>query len=296
MSIEYQEADKSFVDYRLGVHLHFPLPFRDGATLSPLGANIACIGAAQTFGRFARHPYPELLQQPTGARAINLGFAGVGPRFFLEHNYLVDLANSTDAVILQIMSGRSTQNSRVRYIDGFWKGSSTMKVACNEKRVYAEDAWEEILGSCRPEEIEFLIEETMSNYVNEYIELLKSIKKPKILLWFSTDSPNRSAKFQADTPSFNSVAGSYPHFISRKEVERIREYTDEYVEVVNSAGLPQRLYHAVTNELTDRTPGDFRSSSQYNEYYPSPEMHMACAYSLTPVIREILSRKAKANT
>ncbi len=292
MSIDYQQADKNFVDYRLGLHPQFPLPFRDGATLNPLGLNIAYIGAAQTFGRFVEHPFPKLLQQPIGAKAINLGFAGVGPKFFLEHQYLIELANSTDAVIIQIMSGRSTQNSKIRYIDGHWKGSSTMIDAQKNEKVYAEDAWERIVSSSSLDEIDFLINQTMSNYIDEYVELLTSIKKPKILLWFSTDSPDRSLNIKQTPLSFNSLAGSYPHFITRNQIEKISVYADHYVEVIAGGGLPQKLFSRSTNELTNRTPGDFRSSSVYNEYYPSPEMHMACAFSLAPVLHKVFAVKS----
>ncbi len=71
---------------------------------------IAFVGAAQTFGRFVEAPFPAILSERLGLQALNLGVGGAGPRHFLAPRYLAVL-NKAEAVVLQVLSGRSASNS-----------------------------------------------------------------------------------------------------------------------------------------------------------------------------------------
>ena len=67
-------------------------------------------GAAQTFGRFVERPFPTLLAERLGLPALNLGAGGAGPRHFDRPEYL-DALNRAEAVVLQVLSGRSASCS-----------------------------------------------------------------------------------------------------------------------------------------------------------------------------------------
>lgn len=61
---------------------------------------------------------------------------------------------------------------------------------------------------------------------------------------------------------------------------------DAYVECVSKRGLPQKLWPA-TAAIDGAILGD--DGHLYNEYYPTPEMHLDAAAQLSPVCRKLLS-------
>ena len=80
----YQARDREVVDYRMtelpgtGLMFRGPLP-----EMLEAGSYFAAVGAAQTFGCLCEAPYPVLLAQAIGLPALNLGYGGAGPEFFL---------------------------------------------------------------------------------------------------------------------------------------------------------------------------------------------------------------------
>src|SRR5687768_3753373 len=84
----YQRLDFGHFDYELhwlkGLRPH---RFR-GPAIDPSRPYIACIGAAQTFGRFCERPFPALLGERLGVQALNLGVGGAGPRLFGTPRFL----------------------------------------------------------------------------------------------------------------------------------------------------------------------------------------------------------------
>ena len=105
----YQPSDFEVVDYEqfeLSEHLPLfrgPRPSREALDS---GEFFCVMGAAQTFGRLVREPWPNLLSGAIGLPVLNLGQGGLGPDFFL-HKDLVALAQRARFIIVQVMSGRS---------------------------------------------------------------------------------------------------------------------------------------------------------------------------------------------
>ncbi|NET27448.1 DUF6473 family protein [Okeania sp. SIO1I7] len=287
MGKQYQDRDKNFVDYNLGIPNGFDLPLRNGGS-SPFYGYGSFIGAAQTFGRFVKYPFPELLEQVVGLHSVNLGIAGAGPRKFNSSQFLLDTINNGKYCVLQVMSGRSCKNNVFDYSQGKWEGTSSVWNKKLQKIQIAEDAWEWYINNHTQTEVEALVENTRENYLNEYFQLIKAIKVPIILLWFSTRKPDYEASY---SQNINKLFSSYPHLVNKEMVSEIAKQCSEYVEVVTNNGLPQKLYHIVTLEHQQRTPGDPRSTSIYNEYYPSPEMHYLCAYTLANPIKKIIGEQ-----
>ena len=107
----YQARDHEVVDYRMtelpgtGLMFRGPLP-----PLEP-GGYFAAVGAGQTFGCLVDRPYPELVAEATGLPALNLGYGGAGPEFFLGQEALLPYLNRARFVVLQVMSARSQSNA-----------------------------------------------------------------------------------------------------------------------------------------------------------------------------------------
>lgn len=277
--MSYQDRDHEIIDYELfqlagTVHyLRGPAP----ATLAP-GEYFTCVGAAQTFGCFCEKPYPALLSERLGLPALNFGFAGVGPRFFLQNRRLLEYVNDGVFAIVQVMSGRSEDNSH--FDTG---GREYLTRRSDGERIGAAPAYTELLENENVERVEAVIEETRANWIRSYSTLLEAIAVPTILFWFSKRSPDYEESYSDVWGLF----GEYPQLVNRAMVEAIRPLSDEYVECISSRGSPQPLFSRFTGEPASITHrADLGGESQdFNRYYPSPEMQADAAEALGAACR-----------
>lgn len=289
----YQAWDEGLFDYEMyshgGLELRGPEP-RGGPA-------IAFIGAAQTFGRYCREPYPALLAAALDLAALNFGVGGMGPEFFLRRPTILEAANRSEMVILQVLSARSVSNSVFRATVGGRDGVRLI----DGKPMAAEDLYHDLVTRADPRGgdamfIADLVEQTRRSYAAQMIRLLQAIQRPTILFWFSVRSPDRTeSRLGLDAHSIvalvkrgcraaglisprDALLGAYPHLVDANTLATIRAHADAYAECVTSAGLPQIVLQAR------------RRVARWNNYYPSPAMHRAAAASLLPVCRSMLAR------
>jgi hypothetical protein len=278
--LSYQERDHEIVDYELyrlprtGHQLRGPEP----ASLEP-GEYFTCVGAAQTFGCFCERPYPSLLSERLDLPALNLGFAGAGPRFFLQEEGLLRYVNEGRFAIVQVMSGRSEDNSL------FDTGGREYLVRRSDgQRIGAEPAYRELLERESIERAEAVVEETRANWVQSFSRLLHAIEVPSILFWFSQRPPEYDESYS----DVHSLFGEFPQLVNRSMVEQIRRLGDDYVECISARGLPQHLVSRFTGKPASvMHRADLGGGTQdSNTYYPSPEMHADAADSLFDICRK----------
>lgn len=285
------------------------------------GAYFTAIGAAQTFGCFTPRPYPALLAERLGMEALNLGYSGAGPSFFLQQPALLDYINRSAFCIVQAMSGRSTSNSLLENRDGLAYGRRRTDGAIQT----AESALGELLdrelaripirnrklravllaGSHLPiPAVRRVVQESRANWVRDYRALMRAIRVPKVFLWFSDRKPFYVPRYHRATAVF----GSFPQLVNASMVRRVKPLADRYVECVSSRGLPQPLISRFTGEpvtvdlKTDRKSGAVAQGARAplysgvwdaNRYYPSPQMHEDAADALGPACTELLRRAAR---
>jgi len=283
MSLAYQRSDAHIVDYEL-----YQLPGIDDVFRGPPITSdyyIACIGAAQTFGRFVQAPFPALIWRSLGIDTLNLGRGGAGPTLHLSNPRIMEHINRARVVIVQVLSGRSQSNSIFRLLDHRPRGINLV----NGSELTADQFYTWLVR----EDLELarkIVAETRENYVMAMIQLLDAIKPPKILLWFSVRSPDYQEHWELP---IGRLWGNYPQLVNREMLNRLQSHADIYVECVSRQGLPQPLF--------DRSgvPTSFQSFSELsseiatrneNRYYPSPEMHENAAALLIPACRELLNR------
>jgi uncharacterized protein DUF6473 len=279
----YQKRDHEIIDYELfplgdtGHIIRGPEP----KTLAP-GEYFTCLGAAQTFGCFCEQPYPTLLADSLDLAALNLGFAGAGPRHFLQRLQapLLDYVNKGRFAVVQIMSGRSEDNSV--FDTG---GVEYLRLRSNGERIGAEPAYKELLATESRERVQAIVAETRDNWVDSYSRLLDAIEVPTILFWFSTRSPDYEESYSSNIYAF---FGEYPQLVNRSMVGRVRSLGDDYVECISSRGLPQRLYSRFTGKPISVMHRDDLGGGwqEFNPYYPSPEMHADAADALVEACRK----------
>ncbi len=145
----YSDTDTEVVDYQvycLDKKIIDPYTGKSLQLRGPKPQNLVknryfvCLGAAQTFGRYCAKPYPMLLEEKIGLPGLNLGQGGAGPSFFGQNKKLLDYINNARFVIVQVMSGRSQDNSLFADCRGAFvtRRSDGKKIKC-------DDAYSELL-------------------------------------------------------------------------------------------------------------------------------------------------------
>ncbi|MEM7462878.1 MAG: DUF6473 family protein [Pseudomonadota bacterium] len=294
----YQARDYEVIDYHMGVlpetGLQFRGPFPDAVFNG--GEYFACIGAAQTLGCFCEKAYPDLVAQEIGVPALNLGYGGAGPEFFLKQDRLLPYLNRARFVIMQVMSARS-QSNMLYECDGL----EYVRLHRGGRRMGAGAAFAELLRG--PEAIRnlplpFRVRRKLANlaaqprarsivknlrdaWVKSSLDLITRIEVPVILLWFSKRMPGYQERYSTHSQLF----GEFPHMVTPKMLAQLRPEVAAYTEVVTSAGSPQPLFSRFTHNRITVNPANDRPdlvSKPWSEnlYYPSPEMHRDAAKGL----------------
>jgi hypothetical protein len=288
MSFDYQLRDGHFMDYKLyrlpGVNTYFRGPALTSERY------IACVGAAQTFGRFVAEPFPVLLSRRMGIETLNLGRGAAGPTFPLSNPILMKHINLAQLAIVQVVSGRSQSNSLFHVKNHGMIGINQV----DGREMVASDFYEGLMKQDERLARE-IVAETRANYVRTMTELLNSIQVPKILFWFSVRTPEYQERWQ---PPAHGIFAEFPQLVNRQMVDELRPYCQRYVECISRTGLPQPLppreeAETAKLDLPERLPQAELTST--NRYYPSPEMHEEAAALLDPICREMLEEKALAN-
>jgi hypothetical protein len=280
----YQSQDAHFIDYVL-----YELPGGSGVFRGPpitRDEYLACVGAAQTFGRFVQTPFPRQISNALGVDALNLGRGGAGPTFPLNNPRLMTYINRARLAIVQVFSGRSQSNSLFKTVNDGMRGIHQL----DGRELSADDFYKWFLE--QDEQIaRKIVAETRANYVLAMTELLKAITVPKILFWFSVRTPDYQEKWRLPVQN---LWGEFPQLVNRQMIDQLRNRSDVYVECVSRRGLPQPLTNRTEDgdRSADSVSPEMKKLPQFeNRYYPSPEMHEDAAELLIPVCREILLRR-----
>lgn len=298
----YQDRDKKVIDYQI-------YKFGDLELRGPKSHHnkyIAYIGAAQTFGTYCSNPFPNIIGNKLNIGTLNFGSGGAGPNFFLNQPTILDSVNQAELVVVQVMSGRSISNSVFKSLRG---GSMGIRLL-DQKQMKSDAVFNQLLNGqdqrgLDDKFINNLIKETRENYVTAMIDLLEAIKAPKVLLWFSIRTPEQCEEFSSYNLAmrrfFNqnsllkkvinglhilrhylnsNYVGIFPHLVNKEMIEKIKPYSDFYVECATNVGMPQILV-----DFQGKVVGK-------NDYYPSPQMHQQAAEVLYPVCKNILEGKS----
>lgn len=296
INLGYQIRDFKFLDYNLysvkdnNTGKSFVLRGPAPSTLEK-GLYFSSLGAAFTYGCYTQKPYTQLLSELFGLPSINLGTEGAGPSYFIQkdNKFLLDLVNNSRFALISFMSARSCSNSLFKVGSG-----SQEKISFLNQEDYqpAHKLYQWLLENKDENFVRNIVQETRNQYVEDFINLLKSITVPKILIWFSKRSPNYQESYTNDVWK---LFGYFPQLVNSAMVEEIKPYCDDYVECRTSKGTPQLLLNRFTRQpdSVKKNPAYGYSSSNYNLYYASPEMHIDAANSLIFACSQYFDKKVK---
>jgi len=298
----YQRRDYEVVDYELAKLSGTGLYFRGAGKVDvAAGDYFTCLGAAQTLGCFCLHPYPVLLSSRLGHPAVNLGYGGAGPEFFVRQSQLHGVINRGRFAVIQVMSGRSQSNSLFEC-----GGLELLTRRADGRELGANAAYAELLAGnrmmrrggplgrklarvlARPR-VRALVAETREAWIASYRALLEALTCPTVLLWFSTRTPD----YEADEGTLRGLFGEFPQLVNRAMVSEVAQMCSGYVECTSARGMPQPLLSRFTGAAVtvdpsaDRTDLGVGKPWTHNRYYPSPEMHEDAAEALEPVLSSL---------
>ena len=211
MSRYYQQLDRAGgFDYELHQLPAIGARTFRGPLIDLSSPYLAFIGSAQTFGRFVETPFPRLLSRRLGIPGSpNLGVGGAGPRHFLTSEYL-ELINRAEAAVIQVLSGRSASNS---LFDNSESGGMIGRIRGEPSLTRAESLYSRAEIFPTRYHLVQIINETRSDYLATFVQLLRKIVVPKILFWFSTRLPQYEENYQ-EIP--NGVLGAFPQISKPK--------------------------------------------------------------------------------
>ncbi len=264
----YQDLDKAAYDYDLVEYDGLGHKKYRGPAVDTSKPYIACIGAAQTYGRFCNTPYPHIMAEKLNIQVMNLGVGGAGPEHFNTTQYL-DYLNGAELVVLQVLAGRSAGNSLFNNRE---HGGLLGVRLSDYKKMRFEQFLEELFEEGDHDKIVRILKETRDDYVSTYLDLLRKIHAPKMLFWFSDRTPDYEDNFSDPYGLLN----RYPQLINRTVFENLRVMCDTSVEFCTNVGLPQKLFAG----KEDIDGAKVKDGFLYNTYYPSPEMHEQSAEML----------------
>lgn len=270
----YQSNDGHFIDYgyklcpEVGEFVRAPLPdFK-----KPF---FACLGAAQTLGRFVKDTYPELLAKELGLQSLNLGRGGVGPEYYLQRPALLETVNKAEFVVLQVMSGRSVSNSIFKDKGGLNHFTSSLF----EGRQLSGKLWKEIYETSSSEYFQSVLAEQRGIWLDKMQALIRAIKKPVILLYYSHFKPPEKLVFN----NFDQL-WKFPQLIDKTLIEVLKKDVAVYFEYYSNLGMPQKLL-SDNGASASVKMGIKDKNTNLNKYYPSPEMNADLAIKLAEFLK-----------
>lgn len=279
MGIGYQRVDRKAYDY----DLWFPdgqstLALRGPRTRLEAEGKMTFIGAAQTFGRFVETPFAAQVGSFFESPTLNLGFSGAGPEFYLKNDFLMNILQTSETVVVQSMSARSVtagifeaqkNNGVLKFLSGPREGETMLALEAYRilRKEYGEDKLLEQITAVQQQ------------WIKLHRQLAKQVKGRKIFLWLSETKPGENIQLD------NSPLGIFPHFVNEEMVSAVQNMGFEIVECILKSMPPQILVNDKTGIVEpvfdkEKFPNRPEKLRAMNSYYATPELHDLAAKKL----------------
>lgn len=302
---EYQTRDEDILDYHEftvpGCEVKFRGPGFDPFAVEE-GSFFTCLGAAQTYGCFFDNPFPDILAEKIGLKALNLAVGGTGPGFYLQYPSLIDAMNRGRFVILQCMAARHETNSRFE-ADGYVE---FVKDRVRGDSVDSGTAWRRVIDEELGNAARY-VDESRASWLETTRKLVDAIEVPVIFFWYSRRAPD----YEIDWPAIHEqkakldrgeytghfidgLSGDFPHYVDGPSARAAAVLCDAQAECLSNRGMGAVLMNRHTGkpinpaDYVDRGPEYQAIWEGRNLYYPSAEMHEDAAEALLPVVKRFL--------
>lgn len=226
------------------------------------GGYITCIGAAATFGRFCDLSYPEILGGFVDRQILNFGVSAAGPQYFLENKAIIDVANRGEKVVLEVLSARSSSNSKFKSI-----GGKNIFTHIETGETYHErDVYPPLYETDRVDEAVALINQSRATWVRQMKELIGLFEKPVYLLWHS----KRKAKYKENRRNYGGHISKYPQMVNQTMLDQLKDDVEQVIDASKVGDPDTKFISRYTGEPEICRVGQVERKEW--GYYPSQEM------------------------
>ncbi|AKS46644.1 hypothetical protein SAMN05444287_1761 [Octadecabacter temperatus] len=279
MGLGYQKTDRNAFDYDIWFDAGLPNLALRGPQCELDAANrISFIGAAQTFGRFVKHPFPQQVGRFLERPVANLGFSGAGAEFYLKRPELMALLATSDTVVVQSMSARSVsagvfKTARNNGVLEFQTGP------CKSESYMAEEAYRIVKTDYGEDALLAQRKAVQDKWLEQHRELADQISGRKVFLWLSNEAPNDNLDYS------RSAIGQFPHMVTGEMVSKLPDMGFEVIKCVLNPEPVQILIndhsHMVERVFdTQKFPNRPDKLRALNVYYATPALHDKAARML----------------
>jgi hypothetical protein len=195
----------------------------------------------------------------------------------MEDTALLNIVNSGACAVIQVMSGRSAENSQYEVLDGC---SAIRPRGSDHNFQFAEYVWRDLFAHREKSFTDRLVLETQKDWITKYRTLLQNIHVPKVLLWISRRGTH------AYPSCHSSALDEFPHFVAPWMLDELISLVDAFCDGTSKRGSPQILSDRFTGYPIDVERPEIKF--RYQSGYPSPEMHEDIANVLFATLRKLV--------
>ncbi|MGP3699256.1 DUF6473 family protein [Rhodobacter sp. NSM] len=241
------------------------------------GAFCAVLGGTETYGKFVPRPFPDLVEEATGLRMVNLGCINAGLDVYLNDPAVTQIAGKASLAIIQVVGAANLTNRlysvHPRRNDRFLAASPVLQAMYREVD-FADFSFTrhmmQTLYAVSPEKFVQVAAELRAAWIARMRMLLGRIATPKLLLWIADHPPPQGG---AQTPATS------PLLIDAEMIAAVRPHAMHYLEVVTSGEA-----NASGTEGMSFPPLDAPVAAEV----PGPAVHAEIAATLAPVVMRLM--------
>ncbi|WP_145104707.1 DUF6473 family protein [Cereibacter sediminicola] len=241
------------------------------------GSFCAVLGGTETYGKFVSRPFPDLLEEATGLRMVNLGCMNAGIDVFLNDPTVVQIASRSSLAIVQVVGAANLTNRlyavHPRRNDRFLSASAVLQAMYREVD-FADFSFTrhmmQTLHAVSQGKFEQVAVELRAAWVARMRTLLGRIAAPTLLLWIADHAPPHRQPLTPDVA---------PLLIDADMIAAVRPHATDYLEVVisaeaSAAGTAGMRFPPLDAPVAAEVPG--------------PAVHAEVAAALAPVLMRLI--------
>ena len=197
---------------------------------------VAFLGGTETYGKFIKAPFPDLIEGDIDPNCVNFGISNAGVDVFLHDATMLEVANGAVATVLQVVGAQNLSNRlysvHPRRNDRFLAPSLLLS------SIYPEVDFSEFhftrhmltqLHRASPERFALVRTELQAAWSARMRLLLSRLDGKVILLWLSEQPPQ-----EGTSPEAASSFGADPWFVTSAMLSRLESHVTRRVDVVVS--------------------------------------------------------------
>lgn len=192
---------------------------------------VACLGGTEFYGKYLRHPIPDLLEDGLGEVCLNLGRTNAGVDVFSGDGEVMRLASEARLAVVQITGAHNISNRfysvHPRRNDRFIAPTELLRAVFPEVDFttvhFTRHALQE-LRRVSPSRFRVVVDELKAVWVTRMSEMLDRIEAPVVLFWMGDHGLD----------DLGSASQRAPLFVDRAMLDMLRPQVADIVECVVS--------------------------------------------------------------